>query len=262
MFFYAFVKSLPKLHLYVLLYKWKNIEMEVSAKEPRYSRWYILRRQWRLTMETVISAHIAHNLLHRADISMGQRKLIKKISLERAILCIPVLRVGSITSCCCCSVAKSCLTLCDPMDFSMSGFPVFRHLHLLQFAPIHVHWFSDAIQSPQSAVTLFSICLQSFPASGSLPMSQFFALGGQSIGASASVFPMNIKDWFPLELTGLISLQSKGLSRVLSSTIIRKHQFFSVQPSLWSNSHINTWQLENHSFDYVALYGQSDAFAF
>ena len=182
MLFYAFVKSLPKLHLYVLLYKWKNIEMEVSAKEPRYSRWYILRRQWRLTMETVISTRTAHNLLHRADISMGQRKLIKKISLERTILCIPVLRerVGSLTSCCCCcSVAKSRLTLCDPMDFSMSGVPVFHHLHLLEFALIHFHWFSDAIQSPQSAVTLVSICLQSFPASGSLPMSQFFTSGGQ-----------------------------------------------------------------------------------
>ena len=248
MLFCAFVKSLPQLHFYVLPYKWKNIEMEVSAKEPRYSRWFILRRQWRLTMETVISAHTAHNLLHRADISMGQRKLIKKIPLERAILCIPVLkeRGGSLTSCCCCccSVAKSCLTLCDPMDFSMSGFPVFHHLHLLEFAPIHVRWFSDTIQSSQSSVTLFSNCLQSFPASGSLPMSQFFALGGQSIGASASVFPMNIKDWFPLGLTGLISLQPKGLSRILSSTIIWKHQFFSVQPSLWPGSHIHTWVME------------------
>ena len=80
----------------------------------------------------------AHNLLYRADISMGKRKLIKKISLERAILCIPVLRESkgsSLTSCC--SFANSCLTLCDPMGFSMSGFPVFHHL--LEFAPIHVH---------------------------------------------------------------------------------------------------------------------------
>ena len=76
---------------------------------------------------------------------------------------------------------------------------------------------------------------QSSPASGSLPMSRFFASGGQSIGASASasVLPMNIQDWFPLGLTGLISLKSKGLSRVFSSTIIRKH-LFCVQPSLWS----------------------------
>ena len=82
-------------------------------------------------------------------------------------------------------------------------------------------------------------CLQSFPASGSFPMSQFFTSGGQSIGASASasVIPMNTQSWFPLGLTGLI-LQSKGLSRVLSSPTIWKQQFFSPQPSLWSNSHI------------------------
>ena len=92
-----------------------------------------------------------------------------------------------------------------------------------------------------SSAALFSFCLQSFPASGSLPMSQLFTSGGQSIGASASVLPMNIQGWFPLGLTGLIFLQSKRLSRVFSSTTIRKHQFFSTQPSLWSNSHIRTW---------------------
>ena len=76
--------------------------------------------------------------------------------------------------------------------------------------------------------------LQSFPASGSLPVSQFFTSGGQSIGvsASASVLPMNILNWFPLESTGWISLQSKGLSRVFSNTTVQKHQFFSTQPSL------------------------------
>ena len=81
-----------------------------------------------------------------------------------------------------------------------------------------------------------SSCPQSFPASGSFLMSQFFASGGQSIraSASASVLPMNIQDWFPLGLTGLISLLSKGLSRVFSSTTIGKHQFFSAQPSLLS----------------------------
>ena len=80
----------------------------------------------------------------------------------------------------------------------------------------------------------FSSCLQSFPASGSFPMSQFFESGGQSIGASASpsVLPMNIQDWFPLGLTGLISFLSKGLSRVFSSTTVQKHQFFRAQLSL------------------------------
>ena len=96
-----------------------------------------------------------------------------------------------------------------------------------------------------SSVVPFS-CLQSFPASGFFLMSQFFALGGQSIGVSvsASVLPMTIQDFFPLWLTGLISLQSKGLSRVFSNTTIQKHQLFSTQPSLWSNSHIHMWLLE------------------
>ena len=96
-----------------------------------------------------------------------------------------------------------------------------------------------------SSVIPFSSCLQSFPASGSFPMSRLFASGSQSIGASASAsaLPMNIQAWFPLGWTGLISLLSKGLSRVFSSTTIRKYQFFGTQPCLWSNSHICTWLL-------------------
>ena len=85
-----------------------------------------------------------------------------------------------------------------------------------------------------------------FQASGSFQMSRLFTSGGQSIGASASasVLPMNIQGWFPLKLTGLISLLSKGLCRVFSSTTVPKHQFFGTQPSLWSNSHNHTWLLE------------------
>ena len=96
-----------------------------------------------------------------------------------------------------------------------------------------------------SSIIPFSSCLQSFPASGSFQISQFFTSGGQSTGAttSASVLPMNIQDWFSLGLTGLISLQSKGLSRVFSNTTVQKHQFFGAQLSLWSNSHLNTWLL-------------------
>ena len=92
-----------------------------------------------------------------------------------------------------------------------------------------------------SSVVPFSSCLQSFPASRSFPMSQFYASSGQSIGVSASVLPMNIQGWFPWGLTGLISLLSKGLSRVFSSTTVRKHQFLSAQPSLWFNTHISLW---------------------
>ena len=80
-----------------------------------------------------------------------------------------------------------------------------------------------------SSATPISFCPQSFPASGSFPMSRFFTLGGQSIGVSASVFPMNIQDWFPLGLTGFIPLLSKELSRVFSNTTVQKHQFFSTQ---------------------------------
>ena len=98
-----------------------------------------------------------------------------------------------------------------------------------------------------SSVVPFSSHLQSFPASGSFPMSPFFASGGQNIGVSAivSVLPMNIQDWFPLGLTGWISLQSKGPSRVFSSTTIQKHQSpSSAQSSLWYNSQIHSWLLE------------------
>ena len=97
-----------------------------------------------------------------------------------------------------------------------------------------------------SSVVPVSSYLQAFPASGSFPMSQLLASGGQSIGVSAStsVLPMNIQDWFPSGWTGWISLQSKGLSRVFSNTTGQKHQFFSALLSLWSNSHIHTWLLE------------------
>ena len=100
-----------------------------------------------------------------------------------------------------------------------------------------------------SSVVPFSSCPQFSPASGSLPVSQFFASGGQSIAASASasVLPMNIQDWFPLRWTGLISLKSKGLStpqHIFSNPTVQKHEFFGAQISLWSNSHIHTWLLE------------------
>ena len=97
-----------------------------------------------------------------------------------------------------------------------------------------------------SLVIPFSSCLQSFPASGSFPVSQLFASGGQSIGvsASASVLPMNSQDLSPLGWTGWISLQSKGLSRVFSNTTVQKHQFFGAQLTSQSNSHIHIWPLE------------------
>ena len=103
-------------------------------------------------------------------------------------------------------------------------------------------WYHPTISS---SIVPFSTCPQSFPASRSFPMSQLFTSGAQCIGASdlASVLPMNIHGWFPLGLTGLISLLSKGLSRVFSNTTVWKHQFFGAQP-LQSSSHICTWLLE------------------
>ena len=140
--------------------------------------------------------------------------------------------------CCFSSVAKSCTTLCNPMDHSIPGFPDFHCLP--EFAQTHVHWVGDVIQpshplSPRSPPVLSLSQHQ-----GSFPVSQFFASGGQNTGvsASASVLPMNIQDRFPLGWTGWI-LQSKGLSRIFNTTV-QKHLFFGTQLSSQSNSHIHT----------------------
>ena len=157
-------------------------------------------------------------------------------------------------------VTQLCPTLCNPMGCNTRGFPVLHHLP--EFTQIQVHLVSDAIQPSHSSVVPFS-CLQSFPASGSFPVNQFLASGGQSIGvsASASILPMNIQNWFPLGLTNLISLQSKGLSRVFSSTTVQKHHFFGVQPPLWFNSHICTW-LPERPLPYMDISQQSDVSSF
>ena len=144
---------------------------------------------------------------------------------------------SNVLVCCCCSVTHSCPTLCHPINYIMPGFHVLYYL--LEFAQIHVHWVSDAIQSshPLSSPSPPAFNL-SQPASGSFSMSQFFTSGVRSIGASASAsaLPMSIQGWFPLGLTGLISLQPKGLSRVFSSTTIQKHQLifsgFQIAPCL------------------------------
>ena len=137
----------------------------------------------------------------------------------------------------CCSVAQACPTLWDPMDCSMPCFPVFHYL--LEFAQTHVHWVGDAIQPslpllPTSppALNLSSISVFLFQWVSSLHQVAKVA----ELLASASVFPMNIQGWFPLGLTGLMSLLSKGLSRVFCSTTGWKHQFFSLLygPSLTS----------------------------
>ena len=146
---------------------------------------------------------------------------------EHNILCDPA-RWGGFSS----VQSLSRVRLCDPKDCSTPGLPVHHQLpELTQNSCPLSQWCYPTISS---SVVPFSSHLQSFPASVSFPMSQFFTSGGQSIGgsASASVIPMNIQDWSPLGWTGLMSLQSKGLSKVFSSTTIQKHQFFGTQLSL------------------------------
>ena len=140
-------------------------------------------------------------------------------------------------------VSQSCPTLRGSMDCSTKGFLIHHHSkNLLKLMSIESVIPSNHLILCCSLLLLPSI----FPKSGSFPMSQFFTSGGQRIGVSASlsVFPMNIQDWFPLELTGWISLHSKGLLRVFSNTTIQKDQFFSTRLPLKSNTHIHTWLLE------------------
>ena len=135
-------------------------------------------------------------------------------------------------------------TLCDPMNCNMPGFPVLHQPGACADSCPSSRWCHPTISS---SVVPFSSCLQSFPASGPFLMSQPFPSDGQRIGASASVLPMNIQDWFPVGLTGLISLQSKGLSRVFSSTTVWRHQFFGLLYGLALTSIHDYWK--NHSFD-------------
>ena len=140
--------------------------------------------------------------------------------------------------------AQSCLTLCHLMDCQHASLPcsslspgVWSHPSPLS------QWCQPTISSSD---TLFSFCPKSFPASGTFPMSWQFTSDDQDTGASvsASVLPMNIQDWFPIVLTCLSALLSKGLSRAFSNTAVQKHQLFGAHPSLWSNSHIHTWLAE------------------
>ena len=147
------------------------------------------------------------------------------------------------------------------MNHSMPGLSV--HHQLTESTQTHVHWVGDAIQPSHP------LSSPSPPATNPSQHQGLFQWvnsphGGQSIGVSAlaSVLPMNAQDWSPLEWTGWISLQSKGLSTVFSNTTVWKHQFFSPQPSLQSNSHIHTWLLKNYNFDYMDPCQQINVSAF
>ena len=140
------------------------------------------------------------------------------------------------------SVTKSCPTLCDPMNCSTPGFPVLHHLP--ELAQTHVHWVSDAIH-PSHPLTPSSSAIN-LSASGTHPMSRLFWLDEENTGVStpASILTMNIHGQFPLRLTGLISLLSKGLSGIFFSTIVQRHWWFDITPSLPSSSHNCSWPLE------------------
>ena len=166
-----------------------------------------------------------------------------KLSFKNPFLMGKIVRIISISS-----VSQSCLNLCNTMDCSMPGFPV--HHQLLELAQIHVHWVGDAIQPSHP---LLSPPPQAFNLSQH--QGHFHWVSSSHQIAKVLEFQLQRQSfqwifiWFPLGWTGSISLQSKGLSRVFSNTTVQKHQFFSVQLSLWSNSHIHTWLLENQSFD-------------
>ena len=148
------------------------------------------------------------------------------------------------------------------MDCSTPGLSVLHHLP--KFPQVHVHCINDAIQPSDFSDTLFSFCPQSFPASGTFPVSPLFTSDDQytRVSASPSVLPMSIQGWSPLILTALTSLLSKGLSGVFSSTTVWRHQFFGTLP-LYSPALTTVhdhW--EDHSLDYMDLRGQNNVSAF
>ena len=165
--------------------------------------------------------------------------------------------------CCSMSSFNCCFLTCMQVSRGRSGGQSLSHVQLFVTLRAAAHRASYTLPVPgacpnscplsqwyhptiSSSIVPFFSHLQSFPASESFPMSQFFASGGQSVGLSPSawVLPMNTQDWPPLGWTGWISLQSKGLSRVFSNTIVQKYPFFGTQLFLWFNSHIHTWLLE------------------
>ena len=165
-------------------------------------------------------------------------------------------------TCCCCSVVQSCWTLCNPVDCSMPGFPVPDHLP--KFAHVPVHCINDTIQPSHPLMALFSFSPQSFPPNETFPISQLFISDDQNTAASASasVLPTSIQGWFPFRLTDLISLLSKGLSGVFSTTTVQRHQFSTLR--LLYGSALTTLRAhgEDHSLDYMDLCWHSNVSAF
>ena len=147
---------------------------------------------------------------------------------------------------CCCSVTQFCPALCDPMDCSMPGFPVLHYL--LEFAQTHMHWVDDAIQ-PSTVCHPLLLLPSIFPSIRVFPSESVLLIRWPKYWSfSFSISPSNeYSGLISFKMTGLISLLSKELSGVFSSITVQKHQFFNVQPSLWSNSPIHTWLLEKNT---------------
>ena len=164
---------------------------------------------------------------------------------------------------CCCSVSKSCLTLYDPMDFSILGFPVLHYLP--EFVPSHAHWVSDAIQPSHPVLTSSPLALNLSQHQGLFQCSWLFTSGDQNIraSASASILPMNIQGWFPLGLTGFNLLAVQGTLKSFSptpqlesiSSLVLSHLYGPAVTSIY-----DYWK--NHSFDYMDLCWQNDVSVF
>ena len=167
-------------------------------------------------------------------------------SVQEEVECAVMIRINI-----CCSAAQLCPSLCNPVDCSMPDLPVPHHLPKFCQSSCPLH------QGYHLAISSFDVPPLLLPSAGTFPMSQLFSFDDQNTGASASVpvLPMNIQGWFPLRLTGLISLLSRELSGVFSSTTVQKHSFFGVLPSVQSSSHS---LLGRHSLDYTDLCLQSN----
>ena len=199
------VKCLP-----AMLETWVR---SLGWEDPRRRKWQptpvLLENPMDRGVWRAIVCGIAKNQTRLSDFNYLLTKYMKRCSTSLVIVVV--------------IQSQSRVRLCDPTYWSMPGFSELHYL--LGFVQVHIHWIGDAISS---SAFLFSFCLQFFPELGSFPLNWLFASGGQGIGTSvsASVLPMSIQGWFPLGFTGLISLLSKGLSRVFSSTTVWKHQFF------------------------------------
>ena len=218
------------------------------------AEWHFIVYMYHIFFHSSVNGHF-HVLavVNNADMNIGVHVSFWVIVLPEYIQGVILLDY------CCCLVAKSYQTICDPMNCSMPGFLVLHYLP--EFALIHVHWVSDAIQPSHLLSPASPLALKSLPGAGSFPMKWLFASGGQSIGALASVLPMNIQSWFPLGLTGLIFLLSKGQE---SSPAPQFKSIRSSALSLLSDPTLTSvhdyWK--NHSFDYTDLCWQSDVSAF